>query len=225
MDKKFSPLITVTTDASGAYQAGKRGDVVVIVDVIDMSTTLESALEAGALRVYGASPSTTKAPVPVDPEKIGYEAGLWAVNNGSSVVVVAEPRWGRKEELIKTSQLALKGLLRSKASLDGFYPNLGASTVQLCDFQGKVVVAVTDTGGVAFDTAYNAGGTVITGTVARTYRSRGFQPTLNTVQKALRLAQNLNKNIAVVAASANSWEDVLAAQHIGQRLIEAVRTQ
>ncbi|HHV34500.1 MAG TPA: hypothetical protein GXX59_02840, partial [Syntrophomonadaceae bacterium] len=36
-------VISVTTDASGAYHAACSGQVVVIVDVIDMSTTLEVA--------------------------------------------------------------------------------------------------------------------------------------------------------------------------------------
>lgn len=34
-----------------------------IVDVIDMSTTLESALDAGAYAVLGSSPDHTTAPV------------------------------------------------------------------------------------------------------------------------------------------------------------------
>lgn len=46
-------MITVTTDASGAYQAACSGQVVVIVDVIDMSTTLEAALQEGAALVLG----------------------------------------------------------------------------------------------------------------------------------------------------------------------------
>jgi hypothetical protein len=49
--------------------------VVVIVDIIDMSTTLEAALEAGARKVYGASPDGVIVPVDVKPEVIGLEAG------------------------------------------------------------------------------------------------------------------------------------------------------
>lgn len=225
MAEDFHPQVIVTADATGAYQAGRRQNVVIIVDVIDMSTTLESALEAGAVQVYGASSSLAKAPVPVNPEKIGYEAGLWAVKKNCPVVIVAEPRWGKKEDFIKTSQRALKGLQLTNAFVEGFYPNLGASTTQLCDFRGKVVLAVTDTGGVAFDAAYNAGGTVITGTVARTYESKGVQPALNVVRRAIRLANDLKKDITVVAASANSLEDILAAQYIGQRIIEEVRAK
>ncbi|WP_198142388.1 hypothetical protein [Syntrophaceticus schinkii] len=50
-----SGVITVTTDASGAYHAACSGQVVVIVDVIDMSTTLEVAIQEGAALVLGAS--------------------------------------------------------------------------------------------------------------------------------------------------------------------------
>lgn len=225
MANDFFPQVMVTADATGAYLAGKRQNVVIIVDVIDMSTTLESALEAGAAQVYGASPSLVKVPLPVDPERIGYEAGVWAVENNCPVVIVAEPRWGTEDDFIKTAQKALKGLQLTNAFIEGFYPNLGASTTKLCDFHGKVVLAVTDTGGVAFDAAYNAGGTVITGTVARTYRSKGVQPALNVVQRALRLANYLKKDISVVAASANSLEDVLAAQYIGQKILEQIRAK
>jgi hypothetical protein len=73
-----SRQIIVTSDASGAQQAAKEGYLVMIVDVIDMSTTLESALEAGAAVVLGGSPDFTRAPVEVDPEGVGRHAARLA---------------------------------------------------------------------------------------------------------------------------------------------------
>jgi hypothetical protein len=52
--------IIVESDASGAREAARAGLMVMIVDVIDMSTTLESALDAGAAAVLGASPDFTR---------------------------------------------------------------------------------------------------------------------------------------------------------------------
>ena len=74
--------IIVTTDASGARQAVRENLLAMIVDVIDMSTTLESALDAGAYAVLGCSPDYSRAPVPLDPHKIGQEAARLARETG-----------------------------------------------------------------------------------------------------------------------------------------------
>lgn len=219
----FPAQVEITADASGAYQAGKKGNVVVIVDIIDMSTTLDSALEAGATAVFGASPSRSKAPVPVNPAYIGEIAGKVAITNNCSIVIVSEPRWGSEEDLVQNAALVIQGINKTRAKIAKIIPNLGASTPFICDCNNKVVIAVTDTGGTAFDAAYNAGGKVLTGTIARTYKSKGTQPLANTVAKTLKLASLYQKNISIVAASANSLEDVLAAQYLGMRLIEEIR--
>ena len=64
------PEIILTADASGAQKAARQGMLVMIVDVIDMSTSLESAIDAGALAVFGASPDYTRAPVETSPEYV-----------------------------------------------------------------------------------------------------------------------------------------------------------
>ena len=63
--------IRVTTDASGAQQAAREGLLVMVVDIIDMSTTLESALDAGAYRVLGASPDFTRLRLQLIPKTLG----------------------------------------------------------------------------------------------------------------------------------------------------------
>lgn len=214
--------VELVFDASGAADAAARGRLVVIVDVIDMSTTLEAALEAGALAVYGASPDHTRAPVFLDPFRIGFTAGNFAREKKRDLIVVAEPRVGSSEERRRNASRALAGL--KKAGCDHFcmVPNLGIETVRMASFQGKVVLAVTGSGGVAFDAAFNAGGKVVTATVARTYFMKGKEPALMGAKRALFLAWKEKREIAVAAASSNSLEDVLAAEYIAAYIQSAI---
>ncbi len=213
--------IIVTTDASGARQAVRENLVVMIVDVIDMSTTLESALDAGAYAVLGCSPDFSRAPVPLDPHKIGQEAARLARETGQGIVLVTEPRIGTDKERIARCQKLLTSLEREKISIDAVVPNLGAETPKLVDMKNRVIVAVTDTGGVAYDAAFNEGGAVFTGTVARTLAMRGIEPARQAVKRAKKLSREYNRGIAIVAASRNSMEDFLAAQFIANLLISS----
>ena len=79
--QKTKEVIT-TFNASGALRAAKLDFVVVIVDVIDMSTSAEAAIEKGAISVLGASPDISKVPVYVNPYKIGLAAGSRAKGLG-----------------------------------------------------------------------------------------------------------------------------------------------
>ncbi|MGI5879268.1 MAG: hypothetical protein ACOX6L_01560 [Syntrophomonadaceae bacterium] len=213
--------IIVTTDASGARQAVRENLVVMIVDVIDMSTTLESALDAGAYAVLGCSPDFSRAPVPLDPHKIGQEAARLARETGQGIVLVTEPRIGTDKERIARCQKLLTSLEREKISIDAVVPNLGAETPKLVDMKNRVIVAVTDTGGVAYDAAFNEGGAVFTGTVARTLAMRGIEPARQAVKRAIKFSREYNRGIAIVAASRNSMEDFLAAQFIANLLISS----
>jgi hypothetical protein len=198
-----SGVITVTTDASGAYHAACSGQVVVIVDVIDMSTTLEVAIQEGAALVLGASPVNCKAPVPVNPAAIGKYAAVMADELKTEVVVIAEPRIGRAAEVTEA----------------GIYPNQGAETARLVDFKDKIVVAVTDCGGAAFDTAFNAGAPVLTGTVARTPGRTGWENAARAIERAAALAEEEGRGIALVAASGKALDDVLATYYLSERLL------
>jgi len=211
--------IIVTTDASGARQAVRENLLAMIVDVIDMSTTLESALDAGAYAVLGCSPDYSRAPVPLDPHKIGQEAARLARETGQGIVLVTEPRVGTDEERIARCQKLVASLEREKVSIDAIVPNLGAETPKLFDMKSRVIVAVTDTGGVAYDAAFNEGGVVFIGTVARTLSMRGMEPARQAVKRAKKLSREYNRGIAIVAASRNSMEDMLAAQFIANLLI------
>lgn len=215
------PVVIITSNASGAVQGAKMGYVVMIVDVIDMSTTLEALMDAGAAEVFGASPDQARPPVPLNPEYIGRMAGERALGLKTSVVVVAEPRTGDDEARKKNISRVIKGITGTGARLETVLPNLGAETPRLAAVAGRVVVAATSTGGVAFDAAIAAGApAVITGTVARTLHKKGTQPARDAACRALFLARELKTGISVVAASGNSLEDILAAEYIARLIME-----
>lgn len=212
--------VTVAAGASGAITAVKEGNLAVVVDVIDMSTTLECALEAGAKAVYGASPANFSLPFPFSlcPEKMGFYAGAFAHQAKAGLVIVAEPRGGSSKEREKWAAPVIKGATRAGAVVTGVVPNLGRETLRFVDFAGQVVVAVTAAGGVAYEAAFLSGGVVLTGTVARTLNLKGPAPAHRAAQRAFELACKLGCGITVVAASPNAWEDVLGAHCIAQFL-------
>ncbi|MEN3004216.1 hypothetical protein [Dehalobacterium formicoaceticum] len=208
--------VEVLQDASGAFFGAMKGNIVVIVDVINMSTTLEASLDAGALGVFGASPDTTRAPVSVNPEAVGFHAGRFARQYHSDLILVTEPRVGTERERREHASRAIAGIRRAGINHITVLPNLGAETVKLADFKNKVVLAVTDSGGVAYDAAFNVGATVTTATVARSLRKKGLASVHDGVIRALSQAGGNHQGISVVAASSNSLEDILAANFIAQ---------
>ncbi len=214
-----SERIIFSTDASGAYNAAREGLLVMIVDVIDMSTTLESALDAGAFMILGASPDVNRAPVKVDPEGMGRLAAREAREGRRGIVLVAEPRAGTEKERITRCQKVIRGIESEKGLIEAIVPNLGAETPKLTEMKDRVVLAVTETGGVAYDAAFQAGGRVITGTVARTLTQKGLQPALSACKRARASFGAHHTGIAVIAASRNSLEDVLGAQYIAGLLL------
>lgn len=215
-----SKKILIGTDASGARDAARAGYLVMIVDVIDMSTSLESALDAGAFAVLGASPDETRAPVVVDPMKMGEYAADLAGETGRGLILIAEPRAGTDKERLGRCQKVIQGLKNGHADIEAVLPNIGAETPKLTNMKGKIVLAVSDTGGVAYDAAFQESRRVMIGTVARTYKQRGMEPAMTAVNRALDMLQETDTGIAVIAASRNSMEDVLAAQFIANLLLK-----
>ncbi|NLB17511.1 MAG: hypothetical protein GX825_01955, partial [Syntrophomonadaceae bacterium] len=151
--------------------------------------------------------------VQVDPERIGRIAARVALEADTGVIVVAEPRTGGEEERLQRCQKLIGGLNSQGVIIEAVVPNLGAETPRLTDFEDRVVVAVTDTGGVAFDAAYQETDLVATGTVARTLRQKGTEPAYTAAQRGIELMRQ-SAGVAVVAASGNSQEDILAARFI-----------
>ncbi|CFX50720.1 Uncharacterized [Syntrophomonas zehnderi OL-4] len=212
--------IIVGTDASGAQEAAKAGLVVMIVDVIDMSTSLESALDAGAYAVLGASPDFTRAPVKVLPEVIGKQAAGLARETGQGIILIGEPRVGTDEERLARCQKVIQGIEKAGGFIEAVLPNIGAEVPKLVNMNGRVVVAVSDTGGVAYNAAFMENRRVLTGTIARTLKQRGMQPALTAVRRIMDNINETDPGVAIIAASRNSLEDVLAAQYIANLLLK-----
>ncbi|MGM0502319.1 MAG: hypothetical protein ACQERJ_07285 [Bacillota bacterium] len=213
--------VNITYNASGAVKAAKQGDVIVIVDIIDMSTTAEAVLDGGALTVLGASPDDVLAPVTVNPEKMGYWAGKKALKKKTEVIIIAEPRFRGYKKRTEKIQFILAGIHRAGAKIAGILPNIGAQITNFSKFENKVVIIASHTGGVAFDAAYNHGAVkVVTGTIVRTNYKHGVDPLYDSATRAIKAANKYNTGITVVASSANSYEDVLAAERIAQRIVE-----
>ena len=209
--------VIVGYNASGAATAAKNGYVVMIVDIIDMSTSLEAALEGGAFFVFGASPDITKAPVKVDPARIGFIAGDMAKKLNTQIVIITEPRWGKKSQRIANCRKVVEGINKAGGNIVDFIPNLGAEIGKIISFRDRIVICVSDTGGVAYDAAYQYHDRVVTGTIARTMGQRVNRSTQIAVQRVVEVAKG--DNIAVIAASSNSVEDILAANYICQQII------
>jgi phosphosulfolactate phosphohydrolase-like enzyme len=213
--------VFLTYDASGAVAGAKMGHVILVVDVISMSTTLEAALEAGAAEIFGASPDISRAPVDLNPEKIGWLAGSKATQLGCELVLIGEPRIGTDAQRMASMTKAVQGIRQTGAIIGGVLPNLGAETVKMMDLRDKVVLAVTDTGGVAFDAAITAGAPAVSvATIARTIQCKGTQPADQGALRGIALAEQFETAITVVAASSNSLEDILGAEYIARRIIE-----
>jgi hypothetical protein len=221
-----SPRVETLTDASGAVRAARKGRIVVVVDVIDMSTTLEGALDAGAVAVFGASPDTTRAPVMVDPFHVGVVSARAAREHQTGIIIVSEPRVGDEQIRLDRCRRLQAGVRENGGEIVAIIPNMGAETARIFEMSGLVVAAATDTGGVAYDAALQAGGIVTTGTVARTLRKKGLEPALAAAKRAITLYEEHGASgIAVIAASGNSWEDVLAARFIARQIRSIYREQ
>lgn len=144
-----------------------------------------------------------------------------AREENTSVILICEPRIGSEAERRAKATRVIGALEQAGANIEAVLANAGAETVKLTDFTGKVVVVVSDTGGVAYDAAVTAGApAVLTGTVARTLQKRGFEPARAAARRAIAAAARAGAGIAVVAASANSIEDILAAEYIVKAIIE-----
>lgn len=213
-------IVNLSANASGAVRAAQQGDLVIVVDVINMSTTAEGALEAGALAVFGVASQKSSLSV-VNPKRVGYLAGLKAVENKTDIILVTEPRVGTDEERKANAFSAILGMEEAGAKIGAILPNIGAETIKLTSWENRVVVLATDSGGVVFDAALNNGSPlVLTGTIARTLKQKGNQAAKRIAREAVKKAGELNCQISVVAASSNALEDVLAGEYIARCIME-----
>jgi hypothetical protein len=211
--------LEITFNATGAAEAGARGRVVAIVDVVDSSTSAEAAMGAGAAAVLGASPAGALVPARLDPGAIGRRAAGIAGKLGTDVVVVAEPRVGPEDQRRARSLPVLQALTTAGVRYE-LAPNQGAELVDLVNVDRRVVVLVSSTGGSAFDAAMAAGAPAACFvTTARVAGRTGWDLVGVGARRGIALADEHGADLAVVAASANSADDCLAAFEIGRRVV------
>lgn len=212
-------VLEVTFNASGAAEAGKRGRVVAVVDVVDSSTSAEAALGNGAAAVLGASPAGADAPVPLDPAGVGRKAAAIAGRLGTDAVVVAEPRVGTEEERRHRALPVLQALRTARIEYE-LVANQGAELPGLVEVDGRVVVIVSTTGGTAFDAALAQGAPAACfATTARIEGKTGWDVLGLGAKRALELAEEHSADLSIVAASANSTDDCLAAFELARRVV------
>jgi hypothetical protein len=211
--------LDVGFNASGAADAGARRRVVVIVDVVDSSTSAEVAVAGGAAAVLGASPAGVDAPAHLDPGAVGRRAAAMAKERDTDVIVVAEPRVGTEDERRRRAVSVLQALRTASVGYE-LVANQGAELGQLVNMEGRPVVIVSSTGGTAFDAAMAGGAPAVCfATTARIHGKTGWDVVGIGARRAIALAGEHRADLSVVAATANSSDDCLAAFEIARRII------
>lgn len=213
-DKKS--MVTVAYNLSGALEAVSSGRFIVLVDVIDMSTTAEGLYEAGVGKIWGAAPDNKGNPY-TNPYRIGRTAAAEAKKEQTQVCVIAEPRVGTEEERRKRAAAVLAGIEDEGCKPAGIWPNLGAETAKFTDWKNKLAVVVSDAGGTIYDAVWQQGGSITTATVARTLNMKGETVINKGIERALEMSAGTP--LTLVAASSNSIEDVLAVHYLTQRFL------
>lgn len=214
--RKSESFLNVAYNLSGALEAVRQGRFVILVDVIDMSTSLESVLTKGALQVWGAATREKKSPW-TNPYRIGQAAAREAKSLGAEIVLISEPRSGSRAERMKKAEDVLAGVASEGMEVRNVVPNIGAETGLLLDWRNKIAIAVTDSGGTIFDAVWQAGGKISTATVARVLHLKGPEPALIGIGRAMKNAGGLP--LTLVAASSNALEDVLAVNYLSQLIL------
>jgi hypothetical protein len=211
--------LEVAFDATGAAEAGARGRVVAVIDVVDAATSAEAAIAAGAVDVLGAAPADALAPIEVRPEAIAVRAAALAKLHDTDVVVVAEPRVASHEERVERASPVIRALEAADVGFE-VVPNQGAGLPGLVKLEGRVVVVVSAAGGVAFDAAVTAGSPAACFvTTARIAGKTGWEVTRSGARRAIELANQNGGALSVVAASSNATDDFLAAFEIARGVI------
>jgi hypothetical protein len=98
--------------------------------------------------------------------------------------------------------------------------NQGAELPGLIDVNGLVVVIVSTTGGAAFDAAMAQGSPAACfATTARVEGKTGWDVLGLGARRAVELADEHSTDLSIVASSANSTDDCLAAFELARRIM------
>ncbi len=206
------PTLEIAFDATGASEAGRRGRVVVVVDVEDSSTTAEAIVAGEAAAVFGASPAGSDAPVVLDPGAVGRRAAAAAGRVGADVVVVAGLGTGGDDEERRERALPVLQALRTASVPYDLVPDHGLELASKVDIRNRVVVLVSNTGGTAYDAALAAGAAAACfATTAPLQNREGWDVVDKGIRRATALAEQNGADLSIVAATASSAEDGRAA--------------
>jgi hypothetical protein len=158
-------------------------------------------------------------PVKVEPGAIGRRAAAAAIREATDVVVIAEPRIGTEEERRSRALPVLQALRTQRIEYE-LAPNQGAELARAVRLRGRVAVIVSSTGGTAFDAAMAAGAPAACfATTGRIEGQTGWDVLQRGVRRAIDLALRNDSDLSIVAASANSSDDVLAAFELARAVI------
>lgn len=205
------PTLEVAFDAGGASEAGKRGRVVVVVDVTDASTSAEAAVAADAAAVFGASPAGAEVPVVLDPGAVGRRAAAAAGRVGTDVMVLAGPDSDEEEERRNRALPVLQALRTASVPYE-LVPDPGIELVGRLNIENRVVVLVSTTGGTAYDAALASGAPAVCFATTIGLQDRdGWDVIEKGVRRAVALAEQHGADLSIVAASATSPDDCQAA--------------
>jgi hypothetical protein len=156
----------------------------------------------------------------VSPEAVGTRAASIARQRGTDVLVVAEPRVGPPGERAERAAPVTRALEAAGVRYE-VVANQGAEVGGLAAMAGRVVVVVSTTGGAAFDAALAAGapGACFV-TTARIAGMTGWEVTRLGAIRGIELADRHGGALSIVAASANSTDDCLAAFEVARAVID-----
>jgi hypothetical protein len=213
------PTLEIAFDATGASEAGRRGRVVVVIDVEDSSTTAEALVASEAAAVFGASPAGSDVPVGLDPGAVGRRAAAAAGRVGTDVVVVAGPE-GQEEEERRDRALPVLQALRTASVPYDLVPDYGLDLPGRVDILNRVVVIVSPAGGTAYDAALAAGAAAACFATTAPLEGRVEWDVIDKgIRRAVALAEQHGADLSILAATAGSSDDGRAAFELAQAVM------
>jgi hypothetical protein len=124
------------------------------------------------------------------------------------------------EEDRRRRALPVLQALRSASIEYELVANQGAELPGLVEVDGRIVVIVSSTGGAAFDAALAHGAPAACfATTARIEGKTGWDVLGVGAKRALDLAEEHETDLSIIAASANSTDDCLAAFELARRVV------
>jgi hypothetical protein len=213
------PTLEIAFDPTGASEAGRRGRVVLVVDVAGSSTTAVGAEAAGAAAVFGASPAGAEVSIPLDPGAVGRRAAASAGRVSTDVVVALTDPGDAEEEQRRNAALPVLQALRTASVPYDLVPRPGAGLLQ--HVGKRVLVLVSSTGGTAYDAALAAGAPAVSFATTMGVEGRtDDEVTELGVRRAVSMAEQNNADLSLVAAHSDSEDDRRAVFDLARAIMD-----